>query len=449
MKKLLLPIAIFLFFSGYIHSTPCLDHPLSLAELIDLALENHPATKQAWWNANRAAASLGSAKSALYPNVNFDASIVNGREFKFINGPNTSFTNIGANAYLYMLLYDWGERRANIDMAIAALAAANWQLDWDIQRVMVRVLENAYATMYAQEVLQASKISLNEAEKVLNAAKELNRTGLTPKTDVYTAQAAYYQMKMDFAQQKAELDIQRGRLAASLGLPATECIEIAAYPETISCEHLENVCSLIDIAMQQRADIMAKQARLQEVLLNKIKTRASFMPKVFADGRVGYNKELQGAIGDRRRHHHERDEGMQYNIALHFETPIFNGFNTMYQNRMAFADAEISNQELIELQIDISLEVLTHSRTLMAAKEMLPDAEGNLNNSQQAYEGVLEKYKAGKEGITEISYAQQQLAAARIRFSDIKTRLLIAIANLAYATGTLAPYMETPCPENS
>jgi outer membrane protein len=450
MKKLIFLFFTFLSVFGPAYSSCPFDHPLTLAELIDTALENHPATKQAWWNANRAAAAVGSAKSACYPNISFDATLINGREFKFINGPNTSFTNVGANLYLSMLLYDFGERSANIDMAKYALCAANWQLDWDIQRVMVGVLENTYSTLYAQEVLQASRISLNEAEKVLNAAKELNRTGLTPKTDVYTAQAAFYQMKMDFAEQKASLDIQRGRLAASLGLPATTCFELAPIPDTMPCQQMEQVNILVDIAFQQRADLMAKQARLQESMLNKIKAGASFMPKIFLNGRGGYNKELQRSrFRDENGRRSNGNEGMQYDIALNFETPIFNGFDNIYQTRMAYADERISNEELIELQLNIALDVLTHSRNVLAAQEMLPDAAANLNNSQQAYEGVLEKYRAGKEGITEVSYAQQQLAAARIRYSDVKTRLLISIANLAYATGTLAPYMEIPCPENS
>ena len=75
--------------------------------------------------------------------------------------------------------------------------------------------------------------------------------------------------------------------------------------------------------------------------------------------------------------------------------------------------------------------------TLQAAQEMLHDAEDNLANSLKAYEGMLAKYKAGTEGITDVSNAQRQLAAARVRYSDVKTRWLVSIANLAYATGII------------
>lgn len=433
MKNRLLLALHLLLTTSVLHAASSFDHPLTLCELVDIALENHPSTKQAWWNANRAAAAVGSAKSAYYPDINLGASARNGRDFKYIDGPDASYTIVGIDLFVDMLLYDFGARKANVDMAKAALLAANWQTDWTIQKVMIKVLENAYSTILAQEVLQAALISVSEAEKVLNATKELNRTGLTPITDVYTAKATYSHMKMDLARQKAALDIQRGRLATSLGLPATTCLEITV-PETIPCEQIEKADNLIAVAFDQRADLMAKQARLQEAVFNQVKARAAYWPKISFSGRGGCNRAID-----------DRTDVAQYEVAINIALPIFDGFNRMYQNRIAFADTKITDLELLELQLDIALEVLTYSRTLQAAMEMLPYAKDNLENAAKAYEGVLEKYKAGKEGIADLSIAQRQVAAARVHFSEIRTELLVSIANLAYATGTLAPYMESPC----
>lgn len=434
MKNIYLFILTFFsLFSGFVQASPELDHPLTLTELVNLALENHPSTKQAWWNANRAASALGSAKSVYYPNLRLAANAVNGRDFKFINGPDTSYTIVGADLFLTFLLYDFGERSATIEMAKASLIAANWQTDWNIQKVMIKVLENAYSTLHAQETLEAAQISLAEAEKILNAAKELNRAGLTPISDVYTTQATFSQMKMELAQQKASLDIQKGKLAISLGLSASTTVDLASLEE-FSTQQTQNTEKLIEIAFQQRADLMMRQAKLQETLFKQDRARTAYWPKLSFAGRGGFNHAM-----------HDKTDAAQYQVALNFELPLFNGFDTLYQNRIAYADHQISNEELLELQLEISLEVLTYSRLLQATQEMLPDADDNLKNSLKAYEGVYEKYKAGKEGITELSYAQRQLATARVRYSDVKTRLLVSIANLAYATGTLAPYMEIPC----
>lgn len=425
---------VFLFlFASLSAAAPDCSRPLTLSELVDTALENNPTTRQAWWNARRAAAALGSARSAYYPQIGLDGNVSNGKTFKFVNGPDANYTMVGADLVLNMLLYDCGATKANVESAKNALLAANWQTDWTIQKVMVRVLENAYALMHSQQILKAAIVSQEDAEKVLRTARELNRTGLSPISDVYTTQATLSQMKMETTLQKALVDIQRGKLVASLGLPANIPLEIAAINELPSPE-MEDTQALIDMAYVQRVDLFAKQARMAESFAKVERARAAYCPKFSFTGVGGANHYFE-----------DRADALQYQIRVDMEMPLFTGFDIMYQNRMAYADAQMSVEEMNDLQLSIALEVLTYSRTLEGAQEMLPDADDNLKNSQKAYESVLERYKAGKEHIAEVSNALRQLAAARVRYSEVKTRWLVSLANLAYATGTMAPYMETSC----
>lgn len=437
MLKIISLILLFVCFSTLSASASLdLNHPLHLAELIDIAMENNPETRQAWWHANRAAAAFGSSRSAYYPTIGLEANVRNGRDFKFINGPDTNYTIIGADLTLSMLLYDFGERTANVDAAKNALLAANWQTDWVLQKVLIRVLENAYSTLHLQETWEAAKISSEDAALMLNAARQLNAAGLTPVTDVYTSQAQHSQMIMEVIQQKSALEIEKGKLASSLGLPAETAFQIAPIA-TLAIPPKEQTTNLVAVAMQQRSDLMAKQARLAESRAKQKSTKLAYRPKLTLSGRGGANHAL-----------HDKANAAQYQVSLNLEIPLFDGFDHIYQNRMAYADTEISAQELSQLELDIALEVLTYGKSLEAAQEMLPYADDNLKNASQAYEGVLEKYQAGKESIAEVSNALRQLASARIRYSDVRTKLLVAAANLAYATGTLTPYMEMPCLKN-
>lgn len=423
LSKLLITFSILLISSLQAVANP--QHPMSISELVDIALENHPSTRQAWWNAKRAAAVLGSAKSAYYPNLDVHSFATHGRDYKFINGPNTSYTTVGADLILSMMLYDFGERCADIKSAKMSLLAANWQMDWNIQKVMIDVMENAYKMLHAQEVLCAARVSLADAEKTLNAALELNRAGLSPISDVYIARAAFAQAKVQFSLQKSMRDIQNGRLAASLGISPDIALELTSLAN-IQFSQIPETAALISLAHQQRSDLMAKQAKLSQANAIVAKARSAYSPRLSFAGRGGANHSI-----------HDKANGMQYAITLNFDIPVFDGFETMYNNRIAFADEKISMEELAQLELDISLEVLTNSRLLEAAQEMLPNAEEDLKNSTKAYESVLERYQAGKERMTEVSNAQRQLAEARVRFSDIKTRWLLSIAKLAYATGTL------------
>lgn len=410
-----------------------LNHPLTVAEMIDIALNNHPETRQAWWNAQRAAAALGVAKSSYYPQVDANADISHGRDFKFINGPEVNYTNMGAELTVGMLLYDFGARSAGVDAAKNALLAANWQTDWTMQKVIIRVLENAYATVHAAEVLQAAKVSLAEAERMFHCTEALNRSGLNPITDVYTSEATLSQMKMDIAERCAQLEIQKGKLAVSLGLSIETPLQLANM-DALPNPEIVATSELITLAKEQRSDLMAKQARVQELLFQKEKAQSAYGPKFSAFGSAGADRYL-----------HDKTNSGQYQIGLSVEMPLFHGFETVYQNRKALADSEMSMAELAELEQNIALEVLTYSKNLEAAQDMLSHAADNLRNAEKAFDGTLQKYQAGKERIAEVSNAQRMLAQARVRFSDVKTRWLVAIANLAFATGTLTHYTEPLC----
>ncbi|MBA3957891.1 MAG: TolC family protein [Parachlamydiaceae bacterium] len=428
LNKLLLSLS--LLFTSTLMAAPVCDHPLSLTELVDIALENNPETRQAWWSAQRAAAAVGIAQSAYYPKVSLNTHASHGRDLKFINGPDTNYTLVGSDLVLSMLLYDFGERCNAVNAAQLALLSADWQANWAFQRVMVRVLENAYATLYAQEALQAILTTRDEVETLLRTAQELNRVGLTPVSDVYTSQATLSQTMMEVAQHKAMLDIQRAKLAISLGLDAETPLQLLPIQE-LPVVHKQKTAELIAFAKTQRADLMASQARLASLQAREQQVAASYRPKLSLGARGGADYAF-----------HKKEHGGNYQIALRLEIPLFDGFENCYQQRLARADSYLTAEEILQLELNISLEVLTHSRSLDAAQEMLGYADSNLSESMQAYQGVLEKYKAGKERMAEVSIAQRQLAHARLRHSDVKTRLLVAMANLAFSTGTFVPCTE-------
>lgn len=437
MKTLHIFLALFLIltYKGY-STTPDFSRPQSLVELIDIALKNNPETKQAWWNGRRAAAALGSAKSAYYPQIGMEGSLQNGKDFQFINGPDESYTIVSSGFTLSMILYDFGERSAGVEEAKMALIAADWQNNWAIQSVLIQVLENVYATLHAQETLDAALISVKDAEQLLSAAEELNRAGLSPITDAYTSRSTYAQMKMDAIEQKSQLVIQRAKLASVLGIDVDTPLQLAPITYIPSPE-IEQTAALIQLARQQRADLMAKRAEVAASKANQKKVSKTYAPKLALNGNGG----MEHAV-------HDNTQAGHYNILLSFDIPLFTGFDRIYQNRMAHAETFISKEELIRLDLDIALEVLSQSSSLEAAHEMLCFANDYLENAAKAYEGTLEKYRAGRESIAEVSNAQVQLANARVSYSEVKTRLLVSMANLAYATGSLGSIRGDPCLRN-
>jgi outer membrane protein len=422
---------IFLLALSCLNAADLPDHPLILSELIDIALKNNPNTRYAWWDAYRAAAAVGGAKSAYYPNVDLLLKANNGRDFKYLNGPDTSYTILGADITLSYILLDFGVTKADLQSTKSALLAAQWQNSWVIQKVILEVLKNTYTLLHSQKALEAALISYKEAETVFKASKELNIAGLVPVTDLYTSESLFIQMKMECVKQRSQVTIEKGRLATSLGLPVLTDIEIAPI-EISTSPALYCISTLIDQAHQQRADLLKKRAQYDESLFIKNKIQASYRSKLSLKGSVGANHAL-----------HDRTNGAQYQIFLGWTTPIFNGFETSYQNRIAYANTKMNSESLAELELQIAQEILQNSCSLEVAKELLLLAEENLKSVTKAYNGVLEKYRVGKENIFDLSSSQRQLAQARLYYNEAETQLLVAIANLAYSTGTLGVNLKT------
>ncbi len=220
-----------------------------------------------------------------------------------------------------------------------------------------------------------------------------------------------------------------------MGLPIETPLKLAPIQVPLSSEKLK-LNQLLLLAENHRADLMRKRAKIAESAFYKEKVNAKYKPKLTLGARGGYDHAFEDRAG-----------GAHYQILLNFDVPLFNGFSNSYQNKAAYADVRIEEEDAADLELDIALAVLTFSKSIEASEEMLFYANENLENAKNAYEATLDKYQIGEEDISDLNTAQKQLAEARVIYSEIKSRLLVSIANLAYATGTLHPSMESPCIE--
>src|SRR5262249_6212510 len=141
----------------------CFADPLSLAELIDIALKNNPETQKVWANVKRAQAQIGVAKSDEYPHLNAQGSLTHAREVKFPNGPNTVFTSYGAELNLSYLLFDFGETRAAVRATKEALKSAKWGSDFAMQKIIAEVASQYYEYLNATELLASADSTLCDA----------------------------------------------------------------------------------------------------------------------------------------------------------------------------------------------------------------------------------------------------------------------------------------------
>lgn len=120
-------------------SAPCTNElpaqALSAMDAVDLALCNHPQTREVWAAARVQAALVGVARSAWLPDL--DARLAasrNANETRTFNQSNASLT-------LSWLVYDFGQRSANINNARELLGAAAATQDATVQSLFLAALQ--------------------------------------------------------------------------------------------------------------------------------------------------------------------------------------------------------------------------------------------------------------------------------------------------------------------
>src|SRR5512146_3400988 len=97
---------------------------LTVADVVDLALRNNPATVQAWANARAAAAAYGAAKAPYYPEVDVAGSVTRVKTAATGGRSAVSQTIYGPSATLSCLLLDFGGRGGAVEAARQALLSA-------------------------------------------------------------------------------------------------------------------------------------------------------------------------------------------------------------------------------------------------------------------------------------------------------------------------------------
>jgi hypothetical protein len=149
-------------------------HVYSLGDLIDIAESYNPRTRAAWNQAKANAASVGIAKSELYPTI-----VATAVGKTFLNPPLLYRTfviqDIGlftTAVHLNYTLLDFGARRTEITAAQAKLVAANLNFNNE-HLVLVRNVSQAYYSLLnATGLRKAAEVSLKDAQTVEAAAVE-------------------------------------------------------------------------------------------------------------------------------------------------------------------------------------------------------------------------------------------------------------------------------------
>ncbi len=412
--------------------------PLSLGDLIDIALRTNPSTKRAWENAKAVQAAKLQMEGRYYPKVTISGDAIRQDSRANIDMASVDYFKYGPGIQLTYLLLDFGGRAADVDEQSQLLIAANFQFNRKMQDVVLDV-ETSYYDYHSAVALQAAAESdLKNTQAAYDAASRRYEVGLAAKLDVLQAKSTYEQTLYSLENAKGAVKTSKAALARSLGYPADTVFDVLEpskdLPRSVNDE---NITGMINDAIDQRPDIAALRANLRAQNAVARSANSDLYPTLSAGASA--NKNFYKYYN----YSQPRDTDRTYAAYLSFDWDVFDGFENLNKLREEEALANVEREKLIEAEIAASAEVWTKYYDFKTAAKKLEYSEAFLKTSQTSYELALESYSNGLNNILDLLDAESKLSDAKSSLIQSRKDLFVALAQLAHATGTIYTGGET------
>lgn len=407
---------------------------LTLADIVDLALRNNPATRVSWAQARAAADLFGSARGQYYPTVDGSASLSRTRTPATSNRPAGERTEYGPSISLDYLLFDFGGRSGSVERARQSLFAANLTHNATLQNTVFQAEATYFTYMATAALLGAERSAITEARANLTAAEQRNAVGLATIADVLQARTALSQEQLNFETIQGNLQAARGSLAAAVGLPANLPFDLEPLPASIPVGTIsQSVDSVINAALLNRPDLASARAEAASAAAQVRVARAAELPSLLLGGNAGRTYSVPQAFS-----------GPSYGLTLGLSIPIFNGFSRQYEVAAAKAQAEAVSALADQTRQQVITQVFISYYTLQTAAQRVTTSDDLLASATQSVQVAAGRYREGVGSIIDLLTAQSALANARAQQVQSRWQWYTSLAQLARDAGVLGLRGETP-----
>ena len=416
-------------------------HTYSLAELIDLAERNNPATSIAWERARQRAEELGIAKSSYYPLLAGQAAFADSRSIEPFPKPLSprgyvviEIPAIVPEVTLDYLIFDFGKREAKVDAATAEKLAAGANFIQANQTVAFRVASAYYQLLTQQERLAAAEATLKTAQTTADAAEDQLRNGRSTLPDVLNARAEASQAVFDRESADGDEKIARVSLTETVGVEPSPNITIdpvnsAPLPTALAA----SIDALIDRALADRPDLAAQAAEIRAADDAIRAARAEYRPQILLQGAAAQTSIWPtvdyGQLGPASL--------PTWSAALAIQWRIFDG--GARKNELAKAESKMreSQDEMRDKRDQATREVWTAYIAFRTALRKQQAAVALLESANASYSASLDAYKFGVKNLIDVVTAERQLAQARFSSVSARSQLFLEAVDLEFVTGNL------------
>ena len=409
--------------SGRVGDAPCANElpvtPLGPVDVVDLTLCNNPQTREVWAAARVQAALVGVAQSAWLPDL--DAKAAATRNIT----ESRNYSQNSAALTLSWLMFDFGQRSANLENAQQLLNAAAASQNATVQSLFLSALQSYYTAQAGRAAVVSTTQAERSAREGFLAAESRYTVGVGTPADRLQAQTALSQATLTRIKAEGEAKNALGALANVLGFDAQQTIRLADMPAMpTELNFQRDVDALINEARLRRPDLQAAEAQVKAAEASVDVARAQGRPSITLGTGPSW-QDVGGVVTNGG------------NVGVAITVPIFSGFETNYRVRSAAAQAEVKAAQRDRIKSQIALDVWKAYQSLTTATQSLSATADLMASAEQSERVALGRYKAGVGTVLDLLAAQSALANARLQRIQAALDWYVYRATLAQSMGAL------------
>jgi outer membrane protein TolC len=341
---------------------------------------------------------------------------------------------------LRWLLLDFGRRGSMMDAAKERLLAANLGFNRTHQQIVFDVQRAYFEQASLNAKIAVAQSAVDTARSVREAAESRLQNGLATLPEVSLARQQEAQAAFELEEVSSRERDAHVKLADSIGLPPTALLQLAdgsLLPAPADLE--ESVEKVIDRALEQRPDLIARVAALREREAALRRARAAYYPTLSVVGDLNLLTGRARVTGGQLPTGWFNATEPGYGIGLALTWNVFEGGATRRRVELADAERQAAEDEVTASRDRAISEVWSAYTDVKLAVRRLDTAAALVDASQKSYEATLESYRHGLETLTNLLVARRELSRARFVELDTRLQLHNASAALAFSTGEAPP----------
>ena len=344
-------------------------------------------------------------------------------------------TAVNAGVSTSLVLFNGGANKAQLAQARLVQQAGGQTVERTRQSVVFTVVSNYLQLTGSQEQLRVRRETMASEEALLEQIRAFVQAGRRPIADQYQQQAAVAAARLALVQAQNAVELARVDLIQTLQLDPRGDYDFQPPPTGAAQAAPGTLESLLDRALQGRADLAARQSELAATEQGVRAARAARLPTVSVS--AGYNTVLNSSNDLGLFDQFAQRQGGSVSVGV--SLPLFDRGSTAAETQRARITQDNARIALQNQQQQVAVEVRRAWLDWQAAGEQLSAAQAQVTAAQQSLDATQQRYRAGVGTLVELTQARSTLAQAQSQLVSARYNLVFQRTLVDYYVGNLNP----------